>query len=441
MESLLSPFRPNNFPFQQQKNRMATVTMRHSCLSTVQVGMPSSSSTHKQSAVVTPSPPTPTVPQKKVLVPIGYGTEEMEAVIVIDVMRRAGARVVVASVEPQLEVEASCGIRLIADTRISSCIDETFDLIALPGGMPGSARLRDCEILRKITSKQAEEKRLYAAICAAPAITLNPWGLLKRKQTTGHPAFMHQLPTFWAVKSNIQVSGELTTSRGPGTAFQFVLSLVEQLLGESVAVELGGALQLCTENIHPKKEEFNKVEWTVDHIPQVLIPVANGSEEIEVATVVDILRRAKMNVVVASVQKSLKIVAARGTKMVADKSISDAATSVYDLIILPGGVSGSERLQKSRILKKLLKEQEIGGRVVGAICSSPEILEKQGLLKGRRAAGDGGDDASVIIDGTLVTSKGLARMIDFALEIINKFLGHARARSVAEGLVVDYPKS
>ncbi|KAL5705712.1 protein deglycase [Ranunculus cassubicifolius] len=412
MESLLSPFRPNNFPFQQQKNRMATVTMRHSCLSTVQVGMPSSSSTHKQSAVVTPSPPTPTVPQKKVLVPIGYGTEEMEAVIVIDVMRRAGARVVVASVEPQLE-----------------------------GGMPGSARLRDCEILRKITSKQAEEKRLYAAICAAPAITLNPWGLLKRKQTTGHPAFMHQLPTFWAVKSNIQVSGELTTSRGPGTAFQFVLSLVEQLLGESVAVELGGALQLCTENIHPKKEEFNKVEWTVDHIPQVLIPVANGSEEIEVATVVDILRRAKMNVVVASVQKSLKIVAARGTKMVADKSISDAATSVYDLIILPGGVSGSERLQKSRILKKLLKEQEIGGRVVGAICSSPEILEKQGLLKGRRAAGDGGDDASVIIDGTLVTSKGLARMIDFALEIINKFLGHARARSVAEGLVVDYPKS
>lgn len=100
----------------------------------------------------------------------------------IDVLRRAGADVTVASVEPELEIEASAGTRLIADKFISDCSDETFDLVALPGGMPGSVRLRDCEILQRITSKQAEEKRLYSAICAAPAVTLLPWGLLKKKQ-------------------------------------------------------------------------------------------------------------------------------------------------------------------------------------------------------------------------------------------------------------------
>lgn len=317
--------------------------------------------------------------------------------------------------------------------------------------MPGSARLRDSETLRKITSKQAEEKRMYAAICAAPAVTLHPWGLLKRKQTTCHPAFMHQLPTFWAVKSNIQVSGELTTSRGPGTAFQFVLSLVHQLFDESVATEVAISLGIGTEDSHSRKEEFNKVEWPVDHIPQVLIPVANGSEEIEVVTIVDILRRAKMDVVVASVQKSLQIVAARETKIVADKAISDAATSTYDMIILPGGVAGGERLHKSKVLKKLLKEQELAGRMLGAICSSPAVLQKQGLLKDRRATGHpsiiskltshDGKDSSVVIDGTVITSRGLVTATDFALAIVDKFLGPARARSVAEGLVVDYNRS
>lgn len=68
----------------------------------------------------------------QVLVPIGYGTEEMEAVIIIDVLRRAGADVIVASVEAQLQVEASCGTKLVADTSISSCSDQIFDLVALP---------------------------------------------------------------------------------------------------------------------------------------------------------------------------------------------------------------------------------------------------------------------------------------------------------------------
>ncbi|KAB1208539.1 hypothetical protein CJ030_MR7G007482 [Morella rubra] len=387
-------------------------------------------------------------PTKKVLVPIGFGTEEMEAVIIVAVLRRAGANVTVASVEQQLEIEASGRTKIVADTSISSCSDQVFDLV---GGMPGSVRLRDCEVLRKIMNKQAEEKRLYGAICAAPAVTLLPWGLLRKKQTTCHPAFMDKLPTFWAVKSNIQVSGELITSRGPGTTFEFALALVEQLLGESVANEVGKLLLMSTADDNSTKEEFNKVEWSVDHPPRVLIPVGNGSEVIEIVAVADILRRAKVDVVVASVEKSVQIWTSQRTKIVADKLIGDAAESIYDLIILPGGVAGVERLHKSKILKKLLKEQNSAGRIYGAVCSSPGVLHRQGLLKDKRVSAhpsvinthtkEAVSNAKVVIDGRLITSRGLATVTDFALAIVSKLFGHARARSVAEGLVFEYPRS
>ncbi|KAK6805682.1 hypothetical protein RDI58_003467 [Solanum bulbocastanum] len=453
---------------------------------------PYSNSAKTLSAAPTIDPITTTAASaspKKVLVPIGFGTEEMEAVILADVLRRAGAEVTVASVEQQLEVEAYGGTRLVADTFISTCSTEIFDLVALPGGMPGSARLRDCEVLQKITSRQAEEKRLYGAICAAPAVTLLPWGLLKRKQITCHPAFIDKISSFRAVKTNTQVSGELTTSRGPGTSFEFAICLVEQLFGEPVAREIGELLLMNPAGDDPKRQEFNEVGWSLDRTPQwsssivrnsgngffilffppwvinllvlpcssdagtapvvtlnnymqVLIPIANGSEEIEVVTLIDILRRAKVNVVVASVEKSAQVLASSGTKIVADKLINATSDSIFDLIILPGGTVGAERLHKSKILKKLLKEQESAGRIFGAICSSPAVLQKQGLIKDRKATAhpavldklkDGLNDAQVVIDGKLITSQGLATAIQFSLAIVSKLFGLARARSVAEG--------
>lgn len=262
---------------------------------------------------------------------------------------------------------------------------------------------------------------------------------------------MDKLPTFWAVKTTIQVSGELTTSRGPGTAFEFSLSLVDQLFGESIAKEVGELLLMPMADDSSRKEEFNKVEWSLDHIPRVLIPVANGSEGIEVVTLVDILRRANVNVVVASVEKSMHIVAAQGTKIVVDKSIDSAAESIYDLIILPGAIVGGEQLHKSKVLKKMLREQDSSGRIYGAICSSPLILHKQGLLKNKRVAAHPSvksklaneivGNARVVIDGKLITSRGLASVIDFGLIIVSKLFGHSRARSVAEGIVFDYPRS
>ncbi|XVE86033.1 hypothetical protein DITRI_Ditri18aG0003800 [Diplodiscus trichospermus] len=140
--------------------------------------------------------------------------------------------------------------------------------------MSGSARLRDCEILKKITSKQAKEKRLYGGISNAPAVILLPWGLLRRKR------FVHST------------------------------------------------------NDKPRKEEFNKIDWVFYHTPHILVPIANGSKEIEVVTITALPRRAKVDVVVALVEKSVKVSASRDVKIIANKFIGDATGSIFDMIIL-----------------------------------------------------------------------------------------------------------
>lgn len=384
------------------------------------------------------------------LVPIAFGTEEMEAVILADVLRRAGADVLLASVEQGLQVEGSSRTMIEADAYVSDCAHEVFDLVVLPGGMPGSARLRDSEILRKITANQAEKRRFYGAICAAPAVALKPWGLLRKKTITCHPAFMDKIPSFRAVKSNIQVSGELTTSRGPGTTFEFALSFVEQLFGDTVAENVGGKLLMTSAGAH-RKQEFNQVEWSFDRTPHILVPVANGCEETEVVVLVDILRRAKADVVVASVEKSTKVVASQQTRIIADKLIEEASDSTYDLVVLPGGVTGAERLHNSKVLKRLLKEQKEGGRMYGGICSSAAILQKQGLIMEKvtvshpevfsKPTGQGFNEADIVIDGKLITGRGLGTVLDFSLAIVHKLFGYGRARSVAEGIVFDYGKS
>jgi 4-methyl-5(b-hydroxyethyl)-thiazole monophosphate biosynthesis len=175
---------------------------------------------------------------KKALVPIANGTEEIEAVCIIDVLRRAGVSVTVASVE-ELQVTASRGVKLVADQLIGDCVDETYDLIALPGGMPGAEHLRDAEDLAEMLKRQRREGRLYAAICASPVVVLQHHGLLKGYRATCHPDFVDQLENADAAETRVVVDGPCITSRGPGTAIEFALKLVEELYGERKAEEVG----------------------------------------------------------------------------------------------------------------------------------------------------------------------------------------------------------
>ncbi|KAI8466257.1 MAG: class I glutamine amidotransferase-like protein [Monoraphidium minutum] len=180
---------------------------------------------------------------KRVLVPIGNGTEEMEAVITIDVLRRAGAEVVVASVEDSLEVKCSRGVKLVADTLIGDAAGGGgYDLIALPGGMPGAERLRDSGPLNELVRAQLAGGRATAAICATPAVFLEAKGLLEGRCATAHPAFSGQLTNQSAAAQRVVVDGVLTTSRGPGTAFEFALELVRQLYSDDKAREVAGPM-------------------------------------------------------------------------------------------------------------------------------------------------------------------------------------------------------
>ncbi|MGD8836062.1 MAG: DJ-1/PfpI family protein [Desulfobacteraceae bacterium] len=166
-----------------------------------------------------------------VLVPIAEGSEEIEAVTIIDVLRRAEAQVTVASVDT-LQITASRGVNIVADCLIEQCKGRDFDLIALPGGIPGAENLRDNPVLKEILLRQQTAGRLYGAICAAPAVVLQAHGLLENRRATCHPSFVEGLQDRSSVASRVVVDGNCITSRGPGTALAFSLKLVEMLFGK-----------------------------------------------------------------------------------------------------------------------------------------------------------------------------------------------------------------
>jgi protein deglycase len=178
---------------------------------------------------------------KKVLVPIADGTEEIEAVCIIDTLRRAGAEVTVASVD-KLQVTASRGTKLVADVRIGDCTSQTYDCIALPGGMPGSEHLRDSAELIEMLRRQKQAGRLYAAICAAPAVVLHHHKLLEKVRATCFPAMRSKLDPAYASDERVVMDGNCVTSQGAGTAIEFALKLVETLCGAAKAKEVGEAM-------------------------------------------------------------------------------------------------------------------------------------------------------------------------------------------------------
>jgi len=179
----------------------------------------------------------------RVLVPLATGFEEIEAVTVIDILRRAGIDVVVASLEPG-PVQGSHGITLAADQDLSTVIDQHFDMVALPGGMPGAANLQRDSRITSLLQSTAGHGGVIAAICAAPMV-LAAAGLLQGYRATSYPGFLDSAAAQGTVISNEAVvsDGNRVTSRGPGTAMDFALALVENLLGSKSRQALEQTLQ------------------------------------------------------------------------------------------------------------------------------------------------------------------------------------------------------
>nr|WP_298135968.1 DJ-1 family glyoxalase III [uncultured Pseudomonas sp.] len=178
----------------------------------------------------------------RALISLADGVEDIECVTLIDVLRRAEVEVVVASIEGRRMITCARGTRLTADTMLVDVLAQDFDLIVLPGGMPGAERLAEHEPLAEKVREQAKAGKLFAAICAAPALALQQYGVLKQRRMTCYPAFSDRLSGCTFVDQAVVVDGNCITSQGPGTAMEFALTLVEQLQGKGKRREVAEAL-------------------------------------------------------------------------------------------------------------------------------------------------------------------------------------------------------
>ncbi|MBY8061669.1 DJ-1/PfpI family protein [Vibrio fluvialis] len=179
---------------------------------------------------------------KRILVPIAPGTEEMEAVTIIDILVRAGYQVVVASADfdGKLTMTASRGVTLTAECKLVDVADEEFDAVVLAGGVGGAENFRDSTLLVEIIKQQKYDGRLVAAICASPAVVLQHHDLFPGALMTCHPNFQDRIPQdLWRNRRvTFDVNNNLLTSQGPGTALEFAVEIIVQLSGKELAREV-----------------------------------------------------------------------------------------------------------------------------------------------------------------------------------------------------------
>jgi 4-methyl-5(b-hydroxyethyl)-thiazole monophosphate biosynthesis len=163
----------------------------------------------------------------RVLIPLAQGCEELEAVTIIDLLRRAGIEVVSAGLA-QGPVTASRGTVLVPDTTLEAVLEDDFDMLVLPGGLPGADHLDRDPRIHRLLQRLSASGRYTAAICAAPKVLANA-GLLDGKFATSYPGFLEPFPRVEAVAAPVVADGKVITSRGPGTAMDFALQLIETL--------------------------------------------------------------------------------------------------------------------------------------------------------------------------------------------------------------------
>ena len=178
---------------------------------------------------------------------------------------------------------------------------------------------------------------------------------------------------------------------------------------------------------------------------KVIVFLAKGFEEIEAISIIDVLRRAEVSVTTVSISKEKEVKGAHNVPVVADKLFDDVDFASYDMIVLPGGMPGAKNLQEHEGVKKQVEVFE-KDKHVGAICAAPMVLGGMGLLKGRRATCYPGFEAELIgatitneevtVDGNIITGKGPAFAMKFALQLVETLAGKATRNEVSNGLLL-----
>lgn len=177
---------------------------------------------------------------------------------------------------------------------------------------------------------------------------------------------------------------------------------------------------------------------------KVYIFLAEGFEEIEGLTVVDLLRRAKIDIQMVSITGDIKVTGSHQITTIADVLFEDADFRDAELLVLPGGMPGTNHLMEHKGLDKLLKEFYRNGKSLAAICAAPSVLGTKNLLTGKNATcypgfeeklyGANVKQSPVVSDGNITTSRGLGTAIDFSLAIIKNMKGEEVVRNIAEAI-------
>ena len=172
---------------------------------------------------------------------------------------------------------------------------------------------------------------------------------------------------------------------------------------------------------------------------------AEGYEEVEALTVVDLLRRAKIGCDIVAVDDGVEVTGSHGIRVGADKTLSQLVMEEYDGLILPGGLRGVNNLAADERVIDMLRRFAAAGRLTAAICAGPTVLAKAGLLQGRKACCyPGMEDQltgavactdAVVADGSIITSRGLGTAIPFALALVAYFCGEKQAQALAKSIV------
>ena len=176
----------------------------------------------------------------KILIPLAQSCEELEAVTLIDLLRRARFEVVSAGLEKELvPVCASRGTQLLPDMTLDEALADTYDMVVLPGGLPGADYLDQDPRIIELLTDMAAEGRYVAAICAAPRVLVTA-RLLEGKRATSYPGTLDKMnvPGMTYLDQAVVVDGHIVTSRGPGTAMEFALTLIELLGGKALREEV-----------------------------------------------------------------------------------------------------------------------------------------------------------------------------------------------------------
>lgn len=177
-----------------------------------------------------------------ILVPLAEGFEEIEAITIIDVLRRAGLDVVTASLSDNIVI-GSHNISIISDTLLGDIDVSKVDIIVLPGGMPGSRNFQNSSILVEMIKQVFSENKLLAAVCAAP-IVLAKAGILNGKKATCYPGFESELDGAEYIEAPYVMDGTILTGRGPGAVMGFVLKLVEIIKDKDISEKLRSGMQV-----------------------------------------------------------------------------------------------------------------------------------------------------------------------------------------------------